>query len=111
MHTVVIEESGRASVLVASGELDAFAAPDIASAFREIEGAARVLVDLGRVSLMDSTALGIIVRHVRALGAQDVRVQVVLPEGFARRIFEITTLDRVLPVAGTRDEALATLRA
>jgi hypothetical protein len=35
----------------------------------------------------------------------------VLPEGFARRIFEITTLDRVLPVAGTRDEALATLRA
>jgi anti-anti-sigma factor len=111
VHTVAIEESGRASVVLASGELDAFAAPDIASAFHEIHGAARVLVDLGRVSFMDSTALGIIVRHVRALSEQDVRVQVVLPEGFARRIFEITTLDRVLPIAGTRDQALATLGA
>jgi anti-anti-sigma factor len=108
---VVIEERGRVSVLLAAGELDAFAAPDIASAFVEIDGAARVLVDLGRVSFMDSTALGIIVRHVRVLGEQDVRVQVVLPEGFARRIFEITMLDRVLPVAGTRDEALASLGA
>jgi len=30
-----------------------------------------------------------------------------LPETTARRIFEITTLDRVLPVAKTRGEALS----
>jgi anti-anti-sigma regulatory factor len=32
--------------------------------------------------------------------------QIVLPTGTARRVFEITTLDRVLPVAATLDEAL-----
>jgi hypothetical protein len=33
----------------------------------------------------------------------------VLPTGTARRIFEITTLDRALPVAATRSDALAEL--
>jgi anti-anti-sigma factor len=109
VHTVVIEESGRVSVVLAAGELDAFTAPDIASAFLEVQGARLVLVDLTRVSFMDSTALGVVVRNVRELGEESTRVQVVLPVGFARRIFEITTLDRVLPVARTREEALAAL--
>jgi anti-sigma B factor antagonist len=111
MHAVVTELSGRASVVRASGELDAFAAPDLATAFRQIRGATRVLADLGHVSFMDSTALGVIVRSVRELGEEGAHVLVVLPAGAARRIFEITTLDRVLPVAPTRDEALEALEA
>ena len=111
MHTVAIEESGAASVLLAEGELDAFAAPDLTRAFGEIGDAARVLVDLARVSFMDSTALGVVVRHVRELGQAGAHVQVLLPLGFARRIFEITTLDRVLPVSGSAAEASAELRA
>ena len=111
MHTVATEESGRARIVLAAGEVDAFAAPDLVSAFLEIHGATHVLVDLTRVSFMDSTALGAIVRHVRELGAGGARVQVVLPSGSARRIFEITTLDRVLPVAPSRGEGLAALGA
>jgi hypothetical protein len=36
-------------------------------------------------------------------------VKVVLPRGPARRVFEITTVDRVLPVAHSRDDALEEL--
>ena len=111
MHTVATEESGRTRVLLAAGEVDAFAAPDLVSAFLEIHGATHVLVDLTRVSFMDSTALGAIVRNVRELGEGGAEVRVVLPSGSARRIFEITTLDRVLPVARSRDEGLAALGA
>lgn len=111
MHAVVTEQSGRVSVIRASGELDAFAAPDLMSAFLGIRGAARVLADLARVSFMDSTALGVVVRSVRELREEGAVVQVVLPTGAARRIFEITTLDRVLPVAPTRHAALAALEA
>ena len=111
MHTVATEESGRTRVLLAAGEVDAFAAPDLVSAFLEIQGATHVLVDLTRVSFMDSTALGAIVRNVRELGEDGAEVQVVLPSGSARRIFEITTLDRVLPVAPSREEGLAALEA
>ena len=111
MHAVVIEQIGTATIVRGAGELDAFAAPDLASAFLELRGAASVLADLTRVSFMDSTALGVIVRGVRALGEEGTRVQVVLPEGTARRIFEITTLDRALPVAATRQAALEALEA
>jgi anti-anti-sigma factor len=111
MHAVLTEQSGRATVVLASGELDAFAAPDLASAFLEIRGAARVVTDLERVSFMDSTALGIIVRNVRELGEAGTQVRVVLPAGSARRIFEITTLDRALPIAPTRLAALEALDA
>jgi anti-sigma B factor antagonist len=111
MHTVATEESGRTRIVLAAGEVDAFAAPDLVSAFLEINGATHVLVDLTRVSFMDSTALGAIVRNVRELGEDGAVVRVVLPSGSARRIFEITTLDRVLPVARSRDEGLAALGA
>ena len=111
MHTVATEESGRTRILLAAGEVDAFAAPDLVSAFLEIHGATHVLVDLTRVSFMDSTALGAIVRSVRELGEDGAEVRVVLPSGSARRIFEITTLDRVLPVAPSREEGLAALEA
>jgi anti-sigma B factor antagonist len=109
MHGVDIERNGRASVVRGSGELDAFAAPDLAAAFERVRAAPAVVADLAAVSFLDSTALGAIVRAVRALDDGGVPVRVVLPRGSARRIFEITTLDRVLPVAETRDAAFAAL--
>ena len=111
MHRVAIERTDRATVIVAAGELDAFAAPDLASVFDEIRGDQRVVADLERVSFMDSTALGLIVRASRELTEAGARVWIVLPTGSARRIFEITALDSVLPVAETRSAALAELEA
>jgi anti-anti-sigma factor len=111
MHDVVIEQSATATIVRGAGELDAFAAPDLAAAFSELRGAVSVLADLERVSFMDSTALGVIVRGVRTLDEEGARVRIVLPRGPARRIFEITTLDRALPVAATRLEALAALES
>jgi anti-anti-sigma factor len=111
MHAVDIEQSGSAAVVRGTGELDAFAAPELEAAFVEVQGTGSVLTDLSRVSFLDSTALGVIVRGVRTLADEGTRVQVVLPEGSARRIFEITTIDRVLPVAATRQAALEALGA
>jgi hypothetical protein len=51
-----------------------------------------------------------LVRAVRDVGGRGGTIRVVLPAGTARRIFEITTLDRVLPVAPTRADALRDLR-
>ncbi|MGH3135611.1 MAG: STAS domain-containing protein [Gaiellaceae bacterium] len=98
-------------VVRAEGELDAYAAPELTSVINDTLGDARVVVDLVGVSFMDSTALGLVVRLVRELreGGGDVRV--VLPRGSARRIFEITTLDRVLPVSTSQANALAELSA
>lgn len=109
MHRVAIERTDRATVILAAGELDAFAVPDLASAFDEVSGDPRVVGDLERVSFMDSTVLGLIVRASRELAEAGATVRIVLPTGPARRIFEITALDSVLPIAETRSAALAEL--
>jgi anti-sigma B factor antagonist len=110
MHRVEIErDSGGVAVLTAHGELDAFAAPDLQAALAEIASSTRIVVDLRAVSFLDSTALGIVVHAVRELEDRGERALVVLPRGSARRIFEITTLDRALPIAAGRAQAVATL--
>lgn len=96
-------------LITAGGELDAFAATDLSAAFAQVVGNDRVVVDLEGVSFLDSTALGIVVRALRGVDNEGWRGTIVLPQGAARRIFEITTLDRVLPVAPSRTQALAPL--
>jgi anti-sigma B factor antagonist len=115
MHRVRIERIGGAAVVAAHGELDAFTAPALADAFADAaaDSAAdsddRVVIDLSGVAFMDSTALGLVVKAVNEIGDRGGDVRLVLPEESARRIFEITTLDRVLPVEPSRAAALRAL--
>jgi anti-sigma B factor antagonist len=109
MHRVETERNHRVAIILAIGELDAFAAPDLEAALSEVRGEQLVLADLARVSFMDSTALGLIARAARELGEAGTAFRIVLPATSARRIFEITSLDRVLPVTDTRAEALSDL--
>ena len=111
MHKVLIVHEDEIATLVGRGELDAFAAPELERAFGELASVPHLLVDLSGVSFMDSTALGCVVRAARACEARRARLKIVLPTGAARRIFEITTLDRVLPVAESKRSALAELSA
>ena len=97
MHKVLIVHEDEIATLVGRGELDAFAAPELECAFDELASVPHLLVDLSGVSFMDSTALGCVVRAVRACEARKVRLKIVLPKGAARRIFEITTLDAFFP--------------
>jgi len=109
VHHITLDRDRSATVVTASGELDAFVAPDLEAALGDASGDPRIVLDLTAVSFMDSTALGLLVRAVRDVDARGGAIRVVLPGGTGRRIFEITTLDRVLPVVGSRSDALAEL--
>ena len=106
---ISVERQMGAVVVRATGELDAFLADELEDAFASAADDAALVVDLGPVSFMDSTALGIVTRAVRTREAWSATTRVVLPRGHARRIFEITTLDRLLPVAPSRERALLEL--
>ena len=109
MHRISVETKGAVTVVAVSGEVDAFVADQLENSFA---GAGdHVVADCESIAFMDSTALGVLVRAVREVDARGGAIRVVLPKGTARRIFEITTLDRVLPVSETRADALAELRA
>ena len=97
------------TVVTASGELDAYVAGELTAAFETAADDGCLVADLAAVSFMDSTALGLLVRVVREVDERNGEIRVVLPRSSARRIFEITTLDRVLPVSPSLEGALAEL--
>jgi anti-sigma B factor antagonist len=92
-----------------SGELDAYDAPSLRAAFAELAGGRPrvVVLDLSAVTFLDSTALGTIVGLLRRVREGGGELRVVLPEGTARRIFEVTALERALDVWPSRAAATA----
>ncbi len=100
-------------IVTVAGEVDAYSGPELTARLEEAgrDGASPLVVDVSRVTFMDSTVLGAIVRALKAARERDVAARVVLPQTAARRIFEITTLDRSLPVAASREDAVAELCA
>jgi anti-sigma B factor antagonist len=72
-------------------------------------GRAAIVVDLGDVKFMDSTALGVLVGVRRSLDA-GVRLAVVCTHPDVLNIFQISGLDGAFDIFATRDEALAHVR-
>lgn len=106
MYRLQTTHRGQATVIRAQGELDAYAAPELQAVISASHEDPHVVLDLTAVSFMDSTALGLVARAVRERRELGRKVVVILPQTPARRIFEITTLDRALPVASSISEAL-----
>ena len=70
-------------------------------------GASSLVLDLTEVSFVDSMALGVLVGSAKRVRADGGEMRVVVRRPSIRRIFEVTLLDRVFPLAETREEALA----
>jgi anti-sigma B factor antagonist len=106
-----VEELPGAIAVTLSGELDAYDAPALRAAFAgavDVLGdRALVVLDLEGVSFLDSSALGAIVGLLKRVRERERELRVVLPTSSARRIFELTGLDRTLDVRPSRGDALA----
>ncbi len=97
-------------VVTPSGEIDAHTAPQLRSTILDQLSAPEVsqlVIDLSRVSFLDSSALGVLVGTLKRMRERGGRLDIVLPSSHARRVFEITALDRVLSLHETLEDALA----
>jgi anti-sigma B factor antagonist len=102
-----VEEVGTAVVVRLGGELDLYNAAQVRTALADACAPApeRVVVDLGEVEFIDSTALGVLI---------ETRTKLVNRGGFllaapgleTRRALKISGLDRHFTVHETLDEAL-----
>ena len=109
-----IEQRGSAYVVTLSGEIDAFTAPSLRESLSRLveeEGARAVVIDLGAVTFMDSSALGAIVGVLRRLRERNGELRIVQPRTAAGRIFELTGLDAVLDLYADLDAAISGERA
>jgi anti-sigma B factor antagonist len=104
------EETGNGVAIIAlSGELDLYTCPEFKQELLRVIGdtATLVVVDLTQTTFIDSTALGVLIRGVERLKMNDGRLVVACADPNIVKVFEVTGLNRVFSVVGSRDEALA----
>jgi anti-sigma B factor antagonist len=71
-----------------------------------MQEASHVVVDLSGTTFIDSAVLGVLLVAMKRLRMRGGRLDLVVPSGHIRRIFELTLLDRILYLHPTRDDAL-----
>lgn len=100
---------GTTAILTVGGEIDLFTAPKLRERLSGTidEGFASVVVDLEGVGFMDSTGLGTLVGGLKRVKERDGSMALVCTNRSVLRILSITGLDRVFPVYGSVQEALA----
>ena len=106
---VDIEDRGDHAVVTADGEIDASTAGsmDEAVAGALNHGHKQVLLDFTRVTFIDSTGLGVLVKSHRAAEAADARFAVVHPTPQTRKLIRVLGLDQLLRIYDTHEQALA----
>jgi len=101
--------SGSQATITVAGDLDARAAPVLRERLQAAiaGGARRLVLDLRRVTFIESVALGVIIAARKQLGAGEKSLCVVLDPGQTaiRKVFRVTGLDEVFPVYPTPEAA------
>ena len=99
--SVVVELAEDHVVVTPAGELDLAVQSDLIEAYRHaiaLQAEPRIVVDLSRVTFMDSTALGTLVAAVKKVKARRGTLSVVGADDRIARLFHITGLDTVVPL-------------
>ena len=97
-----------AQVIAVGGELDMRAAPELkATIDRALDGDTSLLVvDLGDVTFIDSTAIGALVAALKRLRDSGGSLELVCHEPNVLRVFELTGLDNELSIHSSREDAV-----
>lgn len=103
-----VDQVGRCAVVTADGEIDLQSAPALRDAvLAAADLTAHLVVDLGRVSFLDSSGLSVLVLAQKRTSAQNGSVSLVGPVGVVRKALELTRLDDAFPIFDGVDEAVA----
>ncbi len=98
-------------VISLAGEVDLYTAPEFKQQLLQVisDGAMNVIVDFSDTTFIDSTTLGVLVGGVKRLRTNEGQLSLVCSDRNITKIFEITGLDRVFTIYGTRAEATAAI--
>ncbi len=94
------------SVVVASGEIDAAAAPLLRNELARADSP-RIVLELTDVSFLDSTGLGVLVEAMQNVRAEGGWVRLVGASAPVVKLLKITRLDVVFSIHDTVDSAVS----
>ena len=101
------EQNGSACTIALAGEVDVYTAPQLKEELVALiqSGCTRLIVDMDRVTFIDSSGLGVLVSALRRVREKDGAVRVVCAHDSVLKIFRITGLDKVFPIFSDAAEA------
>lgn len=107
------ELGGNAFVVTLTGEADMHTAPELDRALQGVLalGGTAVAVDLGDVTFVDSTALGVLLRYQPRFRGRGGDLVIVTQDRRVLRTFEITGLDRVFSIERRLADGVAAILA
>jgi anti-sigma B factor antagonist len=102
-------ESGDWTVVDAKGEIDLYTAPRLKEELADLlqRDRNRIVVNLGSVEFLDSTALGVLIGALKKCRERDGAFALAAPTETVQKVLRITGLHKVFPVHGTVDEAIS----
>lgn len=110
---VVLEEEklGSHTVIRATGFLDVSTAPRLREKLLQVigSGPGAVLLDLGGIEFLDSSALGVILNGWKQMQADNAVLAVVSPQARITKIFEITALNLSIGIYPSLEQARSDL--
>ena len=109
MLEIDVENLDTHTALRPRGEIDAYTVAQFRERIGELAMEPRLLIDLGLVPFMDSAGLGALIGGIRRIRDSDGEVVVACGGGPLARLLHTTGFDRIVPVAETPEEALASL--
>jgi anti-sigma B factor antagonist len=97
------------TIVKISGEIDVFTSPRLREMLLEIieDGGLHLVVDLGEVTFLDSTGLGVLVGIYHRLRARDGSMTFMGVNDRVRRVFHVTQLTKIFTLHRTLEEAVA----
>lgn len=108
MTSFATESRDEAVVIRPAGRLDVIAAPQLRSVVADAvaAGAARIVIDLVEVTVLDSSGLGALIGAMRTARQAGGDLRIARPNDQALMVLELTTMDRVLRPHSTIESAL-----
>ena len=103
---IEVETTDQRTLVTLSGELDASTASSLYDTLSELEvnDTHTVVLDLAKVTFMDSTGLAVIVTEHKRLRHTDGSLTIFAPPSSVRRLFDITGLTTVLDIVPVIEE-------
>ena len=103
---VVDLPSDKVAGVAVRGEVELATAPVLTAALEEgiRRSSGAFVLDLAAVDFLDSSGVACLVRARALLGRDDRALALVCPPGSVRRVLELTGIDELVPVYGSRDE-------
>ncbi|WP_051579878.1 STAS domain-containing protein [Pseudonocardia acaciae] len=100
-------DAGRAAVFSVSGELDMLTTPKLDEALSGENGDRPVVLDLSGVTFIGSSGLAVVAEHANRVPARPDWLTVVTGDGHVVRAFNLSSLDTVVALYETVEDALA----